>query len=155
VTTSLDLFAMPLIRYDLGDLAVPGPAERCACGRTLRRIDRIEGRLVDCVRLADGRELSPYHLTMAVEQVPGVDRYQIIQQAVDHFVVRAQGPGRADGMTTLRVAEAISCAVGSAVRVDMRFEDDLEPAPGRKFRVVECRVGEVRERDHAYAGADA
>ena len=140
VATSLDLWGMPLLRYDVGDLAVDGPRERCACGRTLRRLARIEGRLVDCVRLADGRALSPYHLTLAVEEVPGIDRYQIVQTALDRILVRAQGPGRDDPATPARVATAIHGVMGAGVAVQTRFEPDLDPPRGRKFRVVECRL---------------
>jgi hypothetical protein len=30
--------------------------------------------------------------------------------------------------------------VGAAAAVEVAFEDQIEPAPGRKFRVVESRV---------------
>ncbi len=42
VVTALLSFAMPLIRYDLGDMAVPGDA--CDCGRGLPVVARVMGR---------------------------------------------------------------------------------------------------------------
>ena len=60
VVTSLELLAMPLIRYEVGDLALPMPAGRCDCGCTLPRLQRVEGRVVDRVRLPDGSMLSPF-----------------------------------------------------------------------------------------------
>jgi len=45
VITDLNNYAVPLIRYRIGDLAVAiDPDEACACGRGLPRIGRIEGR---------------------------------------------------------------------------------------------------------------
>ena len=37
IATSLDLMAMPLIRYETGDRGTPGPTGRCACGRASRK----------------------------------------------------------------------------------------------------------------------
>ena len=55
VITDLNNFSVPLIRYRIGDLAVAveqsGP---CACGRSLSRIGRIEGRTQAIVHCADG-----------------------------------------------------------------------------------------------------
>jgi len=45
VITDLNNYAVPLIRYRIGDLAVAiDPGEACSCGRGLPRIGRIEGR---------------------------------------------------------------------------------------------------------------
>lgn len=45
VITDLNNYAVPLIRYRIGDLAVAiDPDEACSCGRGLPRIGRIEGR---------------------------------------------------------------------------------------------------------------
>lgn len=140
VVTSLELRAMPLIRYEVGDLAIRAAPGRCACGKDGPRLLRIEGRLADCVRLPDGRLLSPYHLTLALEQVGGLDRYQIVQQGIGRFLVRAQGPGRGEPGIEAAVAAALRRHVGGEARVELCWEDDLEPPPGRKFRPVECRL---------------
>ena len=104
VLTSLELRAMPLIRYAVGDLASPKAGPPCPCGCRLPRLARIEGRIADCVRLRDGRMRSPYHLTLALEQVEGLVRYQVVQEELDRFLVRAQG--RAEPQTGQRVGIA-------------------------------------------------
>ena len=50
VFTTLTRRAMPLIRYRTGDLSKFLP-EPCPCGSTLRRLDRVRGRISDFVRL--------------------------------------------------------------------------------------------------------
>tara|TARA_R100001039_G_C1850520_1_gene110742 strand:+ start:3369 stop:3659 length:291 start_codon:yes stop_codon:yes gene_type:complete len=52
VVTSLHSFAMPIIRYELGDLAEWGPP--CACGLTWPVIAALRGRVRRRVRLPDG-----------------------------------------------------------------------------------------------------
>ncbi len=49
VATALHAFAMPLVRYDLGDYATLG--EACACGRGLPVLTRIVGRVRNMLRL--------------------------------------------------------------------------------------------------------
>jgi phenylacetate-CoA ligase len=53
LVTPLLSFAMPLLRYEIGDMAVPG--EACDCGRTLPVISRIMGRQFNFAVLPDGR----------------------------------------------------------------------------------------------------
>ncbi|MSO70033.1 MAG: phenylacetate--CoA ligase family protein [Alphaproteobacteria bacterium] len=74
VVTPLHAFAMPLLRYDIGDLAEAGG--KAACGRGLPVIRRVIGRARDMVRLPDGREHYP--------NVSGVGKglYKIIQWQV-------------------------------------------------------------------------
>lgn len=141
VLTNLVLRAMPLIRFDTGDLVVPGSTQPCACGRTLARLERIEGRSADCIRLADGRVLSPYHLTCAIEGIAGVGRFQVIQSAPERFTVRVEETHGAAAAIPAAVRAAVLRVVGEEAEVHVAREARLEPAHGRKFRVVECRLG--------------
>ncbi len=62
VMTNLNLYSMPLIRYDSGDVGVAQPTERCRCGRGLSRLDRVEGRVVDTIKLRSGE----IHFTLCI-----------------------------------------------------------------------------------------
>jgi phenylacetate-CoA ligase len=54
VVTDLHNFGMPFVRYENGDTATMGPSGRCACGRGLRRLRRVDGRCTDTLRGGDG-----------------------------------------------------------------------------------------------------
>lgn len=142
VMTNLELRAMPLIRYDPGDLGVAGSPEPCGCGRTFARLSRVDGRAVDCLRLHDGRIVSPYELTLALEGVKGLDRYQVIQHRLDELNVRFESSRPSDPKIAEAALRAIRSVVGDRVRVDVRREASLDPVAGRKFRVVDCRLAE-------------
>ena len=58
VMTDLFNYAMPLIRYDTGDLAVAGSAG-CACGRGFPLFGPIQGRSQECLSTPSGRLISP------------------------------------------------------------------------------------------------
>jgi phenylacetate-CoA ligase len=58
VCTSLFNYAMPLIRYAVGDLAKASKKEKCPCGRNFELVRIIEGRKDSIVALPDGRAIS-------------------------------------------------------------------------------------------------
>jgi len=85
--TTLVNRAAPLIRYRVGDL---GRLEwtRCSCGREGPTLSELVGREVELLELPDGRRLSPYLLTTAVEDVAGLRQYQFVQTAADCLELR-------------------------------------------------------------------
>lgn len=136
IMTNLELEAMPLIRFQTGDLATPVEDRNCQCGRTLQRIRRIEGRLVDCLRLPDNTVVTPYRLTLALENISGLGRYQILQESSDHCTVRIEAGN--SGCDELRrdVRQALAPVLGAQVQVEVTFEASIAPPAGEKFRIV-------------------
>jgi len=85
VITALHNFAMPLIRYELGDYAEVG--EPCPCGRGLPVLKRILGRSRNMLTLPSGEKIWPW--------VPGyqgflevVRQFQIIQHSLEEIEVK-------------------------------------------------------------------
>jgi len=140
IMTSLELTAMPLIRYQTGDVAVAPDAEPCACGRVFHRIPQVSGRMVDCLPLSGGGLLSPYSVALALESIPGLARFQVVQEQTGALLVRYQSSADAAAM---HVPDAIRSALGALVGddtgIEVRREDSINPPAGRKFRVVESR----------------
>ncbi|HET6466983.1 MAG TPA: hypothetical protein VFG43_01270 [Geminicoccaceae bacterium] len=137
VLTSLENRGMPLIRYDIGDLGEPLDEAPCPCGSRFGRIGHVEGRLVDCLRLPDGRLVPPNRLEHAVRRIEGIERFQVVQERPDAVLVRLQGRG--DAPATEAAERAVAGLVGEEVRVRARWEASLDPPPGQKFRLVERR----------------
>jgi phenylacetate-CoA ligase len=130
VVTDLTNFASPILRYaGLGDVAVWSPA-RCPCGRVLPLLELIEGRRVDAFLLPDGRIVHPYHLTLAMEHIDGIHRYQIVQEARDRVRVLVVGPA-GNGVGTRRAAaDALGAILGAQVQVVVDGVEVIPTAPG-------------------------
>jgi phenylacetate-CoA ligase len=87
VCTSLSNYAMPFIRYAVGDIGIPTD-EECACGRKLPLMKIIEGRSDSLLFLPDGRTLSPRTFTIAMNKFQlsrYVEQYRVIQKKIDYF----------------------------------------------------------------------
>ncbi|MGA8832295.1 MAG: DVU_1553 family AMP-dependent CoA ligase [Desulfomonilaceae bacterium] len=83
VFTTLTRRAMPLIRYRTGDLS-RFLSEPCPCGSTLRRLDRVRGRISDFVRLGTNHWLGTPDLDDTLFAIPGLLDYRAIINDCNH-----------------------------------------------------------------------
>jgi phenylacetate-CoA ligase len=89
VFTSLFNFAMPLLRYAIGDVGSTSD-DICPCGRTLPLMKMIEGRKDSFLTLPGGRLVSPmiFNFVMSsFKYYADVDQYHIRQKKIDLFEV--------------------------------------------------------------------
>jgi phenylacetate-CoA ligase len=133
VCTVLWRRTVPLIRYDLGDLA-EWAQEPCRCGSTLPRLARLHGREQDLVRMPDGRWISIGTFESVLYGLRGIRQFQLERTGPAGFTLRivaGDGWGADEEREVLR-------------RFHERFGDDLTLAllrcdeiarrPGEKFR---------------------
>jgi phenylacetate-CoA ligase len=73
--------SMPLIRYEIGDLASLDTDMRCPCGRSLPLIGNIQGRTSDFLRLPSGRMIAGPSLALLAADMRDVRQVQFIQTA--------------------------------------------------------------------------
>lgn len=90
VVTDLNNRAMPLIRYRVGDLAVPGA--RCACGRGFPVLKRVWGREYDLVVTPDGRRYHGEFFMYLFEDLRAdgipIQQFQVVQVGERNLEVR-------------------------------------------------------------------
>jgi phenylacetate-CoA ligase len=84
--TTLHNFAMPLVRYVLGDYAEVGPP--CACGRGLPVLTRIMGRVRNMLRLASGACYWPSFGTRTFGEIAPLLQHQFVQKEFDLIEAR-------------------------------------------------------------------
>jgi phenylacetate-CoA ligase len=78
LVTDLDNYAMPLIRYDLGDMGVL-TREPCRCGRNLTVLQSLEGRTQDVLRNEGGKILPAIFFAARFRDIQAVRKYQLEQ----------------------------------------------------------------------------
>ncbi len=92
VLTTLDKMAMPLLRYRTHDISCLH-YEKCECGRTLVRMDRIRRRSDDML-IIRGVNLFPSQVESLVMGMPGVvPHYELIvtrEHAMDELEIRVE-----------------------------------------------------------------
>jgi len=134
VVTSLHSYAMPFLRYRLGD-AVTAGGRPCPCGRPFSTIGEIQGRMLDYFHLGDGRLVHPYEVTNDhIKPESWILQYQLVQEAGDDFRLRVV-PGSSPSEETLeRLRTAVAGALGGETRVSIDLVPEISPGPGGKCR---------------------
>jgi phenylacetate-CoA ligase len=138
IATPLHAFAMPLIRYIQGDLAIPG--ERAACGRGLPVLKEILGRERNMVRLPNGHIHFPgYHYLM--RGVDKVIQFQIVRKEIELLEVRLVSRATLDEaeqrLLTTRVQERFQYPF----QVRFAYVDEIQRTPRGKFIDFISEVG--------------
>jgi phenylacetate-CoA ligase len=140
VVTDLTNRAMPLLRYQVGDVAV-WSERTCPCGRGLPLLERLEGREADYVVTPGGELISGISLTENFAlHVPGIAQIQIIQESLRHFRFRiVRGPDF--GPASLRrLGELVAERFGGGVAHDCEFVERIPQEPSGKYRFCISRV---------------
>lgn len=88
VVTPLYLYAMPLIRYNLGDIGI-ATDRHCPCGRGLPLMEAIQGRADDFITLPSGTIIPPVGtFATVIENEPSILEYLVVQEDYDLIVVK-------------------------------------------------------------------
>jgi phenylacetate-CoA ligase len=134
LVTDLLNYAMPLVRYRIGDLGAWAGGE-CPCGRGLPRLERVAGRVTDFLVGSDGRLVSGVYLaTYVVAQRPSLGQVQIDQRRAGAVTYRIK-PGR--DFHHRRDLEYLRATtrhfLGEGAVIDSEVVEDLPAEPSGKF----------------------
>lgn len=80
--------SMPLIRYEIGDLASLDDTLQCPCGRSLPLIGDIQGRKSDFLHLPSGRMIPGPSLALLAADMRDVRQVQFIQPDPQHVTLK-------------------------------------------------------------------
>jgi phenylacetate-CoA ligase len=87
VVTSLHNYAMPFIRYELGDVGVIS-GDACPCGRGLPLLTKLSGRMWDIIVTMSGKSVPGSTLSHVFREPMGVAQFQMVQESYDTVTVR-------------------------------------------------------------------
>jgi phenylacetate-CoA ligase len=142
--TSLYNLAMPLLRYEVGDLIeVFVNSPRCRCGRSFPVVRGIRGRIAAAIVTPEGRVESA--LFALPSMVPGIAFLQFVQQRTDCVEVRVVRGEKFDGNCDSILRRCLSEALGPLMEVRIRYvsleEIDTDASGKRPIVISEPRNG--------------
>ena len=139
VATGLQNEAMPLLRYDTGDVGGIDPRP-CACGRSLARMLPITTKAEDVVVTPDGRFISSSVLTHPFKPMRNVAKSQLVQETPGRLLVRIV-PREEYGEDDSRALVAgLRERLGEGIQIDLELVDDIPRTASGKYRWVISRV---------------
>lgn len=140
VVTNLNNMAMPFIRYEIGDMAVPS-AQACACGRGLPLLSSIVGRKADVITSPSGKLLHGEFFTHLFYKLGGVYQFRVVQETrADLRVQVVPGPGFDQQRAMPFLEDTIHRHGDPAFLVRFELCDHLPPAASGKYRFTISHV---------------
>ena len=139
IVTPLHNFAMPLLRYDVGDLATVGDGP-CRCGRTLPTLADIPGRARDLLRLASGDLRPPYYGHAAVIKLRAIRQHQVVQTALNEVCFRLVVARPLTAEEERYVVESATEALGASFSVGIEYVDEIVRGPTGKFAEFQRQI---------------
>ena len=132
VVSTLHNFAMPLVRYDIGDYAEVG--EPCPCGRGLPVLKRILGRQRNLLVMPSGERVWPlFNAGERPEELPPFYQFQVVQRTREQLeinVVRHAPLTTAEEETVVRYMRQ---SLGYPFEISIHCVDTIQRSPTGKF----------------------
>ena len=139
IVTDLFNYAMPLIRYRLGDYATLSD-ETCSCGRKLPLMSKIHGRAYDFIVGPDNNKHHPELLMYIFEELKdenaGIMQFQVVQPnktKLDVYIVK--GPTYSEA-TNRRLIDRIHEEVHPELNISISFVDSIKREASGKLRLI-------------------
>ena len=141
LVTLLGNLSFPLIRYEIGDMAIQGSVHgQTSPFPTLRSI---EGRRSDFITSTSGDYISPVlirHLVGVVHGSPALEKYQFLQFPEGRYELRLQLDSVVGDASLAEIRKGIAGdlmpLLGPSARLEISRVDRLDTTSGGKFRYV-------------------
>ncbi|MBM3469396.1 MAG: phenylacetate--CoA ligase family protein [Armatimonadetes bacterium] len=145
VITDLRNHAMPLVRYEIGDMGTAAGEKRCPCGRTLPLLGEMEGRIWEWVVTTAGLRIPAIvlqrairlHLDLLWEYQFRQDRPKVLEVAV--VPVGAYGADRKE-----ELARHLEAALGGGITVRVTPVEHIPREPSGKRPVMKSTLHQGR-----------
>lgn len=139
VVTPLHNYAMPLIRYELGDYAAAG--EPCACGRGLPVIARIAGRQRNLLTLPDGSRHWPRTGFQAWMEFLSVRQIQMVQKSLHEIEIKLVVDQTLTADEQARMIHVMQASLGYPFRIFFTYHQEIPRGAGGKYEDFISELG--------------
>jgi phenylacetate-CoA ligase len=138
VSTSFLNTAMILIRYRIGDMAVRGPSTLCKCGRTLPRIEKVEGRTDDILYVPERGYVG--RLDPVFKGLSNIIEAQIIQEDLNLIRVSIVPDDGFNQDIEIILEKNMRAKLGQEVKIAFQIVNRIPRGARGKFNSVLSKV---------------
>lgn len=140
IITDLYNRAVPLIRYDIMDMATikTGP---CRCGRTLPRLGKIMGRTTNFLYTPEGKMVSGVSIldTFTIH-IPGIKQVQIIQDKIDELKFKIVKDDGFNEKSLSLFTEKIPGYFGKKMKYHIEYVHKIPQTERGKYNFSICNI---------------
>ena len=142
IVTSLNAFAMPLIRYRIGDLARMLPRDQYPVKRSMDYpiIEKVIGRDTDLVRTPGGKVLVVHSFTGIFEHIPEISQFRITQEKLSGIKVEfVPGEGYHEQLLD-KIQEKLDENIREPFEVEFIERNQIPPSASGKPQLIISKI---------------
>ncbi len=136
VISDLHNYAMPFIRYEIGDLASMSSKQVCQCGKHFPLLKNIEGRKLDVIRTPDGRTVPGIFFPHLMKDIPNIVRFQVVQEKLDKLIINYIVDNPINEEELLQIKGLVAERMGQDMDIEFRKVEDIPLTQTGKHRVT-------------------
>jgi phenylacetate-CoA ligase len=136
ISTDLNNFATPFIRYDTQDYLVLAEEKNCKCGRNFLNIAQIKGRDGDILITPSGRYLIVNNFVAYFECVPSIEQFQVYQDRLNLIYIRLVVNKLFNEKVEKELFDYWKNYIGYDVELKFEIVDEIKLTPTGKRRNV-------------------
>lgn len=133
VITDLYNYAMPMVRYDTGD--VGAWVTTIHNGKQHKAIGKFGGRVVDMIFDCDGKQISPHAITNAMWEHQGIRQFQFIQKSTTEYLVKVN-PIESITPNSDAIIATMKKYVGSKAQIVVELVNEIPVLASGKRRYI-------------------
>ncbi len=136
IVTNLFNYSMPLIRYEIGDMAILGQ-EKCLCGVVLPTLKKVTGRITDHFILENGTtvpaEFFIHLLGVVCYEQELFEKFQVIQEDYNEIQINVVSRKEIPVQYKNDINEKIRVVMGPECKIIWNIVDDIPKTPSGKY----------------------
>ena len=154
VVTELNNYAMPFIRYKIGDLATcVDEDEKCKCARGLPLIGEIVGRALDTVVTPSGKLLHAhvfyYIIGSAISHGADIKEFKIIQKDKHKLLIKVVASKKLREEYRNYITRQIKNLMGENIKIDFEEVESIPLEKHGKFRFFVSEIPALRKDEES------
>jgi len=135
----------PLLRYELGDLAVAS-AEPCACSPLghLDAIASIEGRVAEVIVTGEGNVITPRAVDNAITEGPWCENiayYNLVQEKGGRYLLEVVPQDKQAGFDNEGLIQTLQRLLGAQAEIEIKPREEIMPTlPAGRYRLCYSKM---------------
>ncbi len=144
VITDLSSYAMPLIRYDIGDVGSASGAV-CGCGITLPLMEIVEGRQEDFIRTEGGTLVHAAYLCYTLKD-DAVREFKMYQKSRESLLVQIVKSPRFTEETQRALEARLRTALGDRIAIRFEYLESIPREVSGKLRYFVSEIDDAARK---------
>jgi phenylacetate-CoA ligase len=146
IVTDLNNYAMPFIRYNMGDVGIK-TEEACSCGRGLPLIKDIKGRSSDFIKTKVGKIIHGESFSHLFYGISGISKYQIIQKDYENIIISICSPVKISAALSDMIIIKMKNIIGNDINVSIERVNEIKTTANGKYRFA---ISEINDHTKSF-----